>query len=235
MKRQMTAMIKDERGIATSLLEATLVLIIGAIISTVALGAALNHMDDAKLARAQADTEMIGIAIHSFTNDTGFAPAYKRGNLRGPQDDVFFVLQSDGSDPIVDASLHWPMTNADDRDLLTNQLISNQPGYSGTGNFLGIAYPRMGQITWSRFKGWNGPYLGTTPKPDPWGDRYFVNVQLLTQQGLDAAHDTLTLGVGQRPAVFVISAGPNQRIDTRFDQTADGFTAAGDDIIFRIQ
>src|SRR5581483_7720192 len=167
-------------------------------------------------------------------SDTGFAPAYKLGNARGPQDGIFRLLQSGGNDPIVTASLNWPMSDPSQRDALENQLINNEPGYSGTGNFSGTPYPRMGQIWWARQKGWNGPYAASLAKSDPWGDRYFVNVQLLTPQGVQMAN-TLALGPGQRPAVFVISAGPNQQLETRFDQVAELFVAGGDDIVFRIQ
>jgi hypothetical protein len=62
-----------------------------------------------------------------------------------------------------------------------------------------------------------------------------VNVQLLTAKGVQMEQSTLALGTGQRPAVFVVSAGPNRQLETRFDQVAEGFVAGGDDIVFRIQ
>jgi type II secretory pathway pseudopilin PulG len=232
VNRAASARLKDERGIATSLLEAVLVIAIIAIVSAVALTAAMNHIENARLARAASDTEAIAISIHSFMHDTGFAPAFKNGNARGPEDDIFLVLETGGSDPFIDPmagmSLHWPMGTAD-HDLLENQLIKNKPGNTGT------PYPRMGQISFARFKGWNGPYTASMPSSDPWGDKYFVNVQLLTPKGVQMAHDTLALGTGQRAAAFVISAGPNRQLDTRFDQVADSFVAGGDDIVYRIQ
>jgi hypothetical protein len=72
------------------------------------------------------------------------------------------------------------------------------------------------------------------PSSDPWGDRYFVNVQLLSPKGIQT-DPNLTLGTGQRPAVFVVSAGPNRQLETKFDQTAEAFVAGGDDVVFRIQ
>jgi type II secretory pathway pseudopilin PulG len=217
-----------EGGLATSLLEAALVMAIVAVLSSIALMAAMRHIEDARLSRATADAQMIGISIHGFMNDTGFPPAFKNGNARGPGDGTFLVLQTDGSDAGVDSSLHWP-TDANSRDRVENQLMKNQPG--GTG----IPYPRVGQISSSRFKGWNGPYTASMPSSDPWGDRYLVNVQLLTAKGVQMEHDTLTLGTGQRAAVFVVSPGPNRQLETRFDQVAESFVAGGDDIVFRIQ
>jgi type II secretory pathway pseudopilin PulG len=219
--------IRSELGMATSLLEAALVIAIIAVVSSIALVAAMQHIEDARLSRAMADTEMIGVSIHSFMDDTGWAPAFKNGNARGPQDDIFLVLQSAGSDPAVASSLDWP-TDAAQFDRLENQLIKNLP--AGTG----VAYPRMGQISYARFKGWNGPYTTSMPSSDPWGDKYLVNVQLLTPKGVQMDH-TLTLGTGQRPAVFVISAGPNRQLETKFDQVTEQFVAGGDDVVYRIQ
>jgi type II secretory pathway pseudopilin PulG len=219
--------VRNESGLATSLLEAALVIAIVAVISTMALVAAMRHLDEAKLARAAGDTETIGISIQSFMHDTGWAPVFKSGDARGPQDGIFYLLQSDGSDPIIDASLNWPTMDSQ-RDRLENQLIKNSPG--GTG----AAYPRIGQISYNRLKGWNGPYTTAMPSSDPWGDRYFVNVQLLNPKGIQADSD-LTLGAGQRPAVFVVSAGPNRQLETKFDQVAEAFVAGGDDVVFRIQ
>ena len=224
--------LREERGIATSLLEAVLVIAIVAIISAIALTAAMNHIENARLARAASDTEAIAISIHSFMHDTGWAPAFKNGNARGPEDDIFLVLETGGSDPLVDPmaamSLHWPAETGA-HDLLENQLIKNKPGNTG------MPYPRMGEISFARFRGWNGPYTASMPSADPWGDKYLVNVQLLTPKGVQIAHDTLTLGTGQRAAVFVVSAGPNRQLDTRFDQAADSFVAGGDDVVYRIQ
>jgi type II secretory pathway pseudopilin PulG len=219
--------VRNESGVATSLLEAALVIAIVAIVSTMALVAAMRHLDEAKSGRAAGDTETIGISIQSFMHDTGWAPVFKSGDARGPQDDIFYLLQSDGSDPIFGASLNWPTMDSQ-RDRLENQLIKNSPG--GTG----AAYPRIGQISYNRLKGWNGPYTTGMPSSDPWGDRYFVNIQLLSPKGIQA-DSNLTLGTGQRPAVFVVSAGPNRQIETKFDQVAEAFVAGGDDVVFRIQ
>src|SRR5882672_9031296 len=113
-------LLRGDAGV--SLLEVALVIAILAIISGVALTAAMQHIEDARLSRAMADAQMIGISIHSFMHDTGFAPVFKNGNATGPADDMFLVLQTDGTDAGVDSSLHWPAA-ADSRDRLENQLI----------------------------------------------------------------------------------------------------------------
>jgi type II secretory pathway pseudopilin PulG len=219
-------LLKSEVGAATSLLEAALVIAIVAVVSTVALVGAIEHIDSARLSKAAADTEMIGIAIQRFMYDIGWAPVFKSGDAHGLQDPIFFALESSGNDAVVDPMLHWP-TDKTQIDQFENQLVKNTPGGGTT------PYPRQGELSYSRFKGWNGPYI-TMPTTDPWGDRYLANVQLLTAKGLQQ-ETTLTLATGQHPAIFVVSAGPNKVLETKFDQIAEQFVAGGDDIIYRIQ
>jgi type II secretory pathway pseudopilin PulG len=230
----MTASVTGNRGVATSLIEAVLVIGIVAVITGMALTAAMDRLEDARVSRAMADAEMIGISIHSFMHDTGFAPAFKSGDALGPDAEIFSVLASGGSKPGMDASLNWP-TEDEEYERLENQLIRNRPGYSEETEESGEPYPRIGQISHARFKGWNGPYVARMPTSDPWDNKYLVNVQLLTAKGVQMAQPVLTLGVGQRAAVFVVSAGADRQLDTRFDQIADAFTAGGDDIVYRIQ
>jgi hypothetical protein len=73
--------------------------------------------------------------------------------------------------------------------------------------------------------------MSKLPSADPWDDKYLANTGLLTSQGVQFAE----LPPGRRPAVFVISAGMNRTIETRFLQAADEFQTGGDDIVFRIQ
>jgi len=225
-----TDLLRDNRGVATSLLEAVMVIAIVSIISSFAMVSAMDHVESAKRSRAESDTKMIGIAIHSFMQSTGFVPAYKLGSLRGPTDPVFLILETQGEEPGVDETLLWP-DKAEDRDRLENHLLTNLP--SGTGP----RYPRVGEISWSRTKGWDGPYLASLPSSDPWGNRYFVTVQFLTAQGVNTAleDESIELGNGQRAAAFVISSGPNRQIETKFGQPTDSFTRGGDDIVYRIQ
>jgi hypothetical protein len=125
--------------------------------------------------------------------------------------------------------ISWP-TGSSDRDLLENHLIKNAPGDGGE------RYPRVGETTYARTRGWNGPYVAKMPSSDPWGNKYLVSVQLLTPRGVSlAVEQGFVLDKGQRPAAFSISAGPNRQIETKFDQIADAFITGGDDIVFRIQ
>ena len=72
---------------------------------------------------------------------------------------------------------------------------------------------------------WRGPYLDAA-RPDPWGNRYMANVAWLTvPQGGDS--------VGFIRPVFVISAGPDEELDTPFGSVG-GFVLGDDDIAFPV-
>jgi hypothetical protein len=100
--------------------------------------------------------------------------------------------------------------------LLADQLTGNGPGYA------------MRTVT-SAF-GWNGPYVSTEFRPDPWGNRYIVNIGLV-----DASSGVINELGQPKAAVWVLSAGPNRIIETPYLQPVTAAFAGGDDIVFRIQ
>lgn len=204
-------------------MEATLVITIAAVLSTVAVITSSDQIADADAQTGSSEVKLIGVSVLSFMQDTGYAPAYLAGNRSGPADTVAMILESEGSTP-DDATGTWPFKEAK-ADLLTHQLTTNNPGDSK------VSYLRVGEISYARFQGWNGPYMSKIPAADPWGDKYLVNIGYATSQGAASAN----LPTGRRPAVFVISAGPNRSIETKFLQAADEFVEGGDDEIFRIQ
>jgi hypothetical protein len=223
MRKRSQGFWKDNRGLATSLMEATLVITIAAVLSTVAIITSSDQAADADTTTSHSEVKLIGVSVLSFMQDTGYAPAYLSGTSNGPNDAIAVILESEGTDP-DDSTGTWPLKNGK-VDLLSNHLTLNNPGDSKVG------YKRVGEISYARFQGWNGPYMSKIPAADPWGDRYLVNIGYATSQGATAAN----LGTGKRPAVFVISAGPNRTLETKYLQAADEFVEGGDDEIFRIQ
>ena len=219
--------IDDNRGMATSLVETVLVIAVVAIVVSATVVPALGTLDDAKVSRAVRDTQLIATAVLNFRQDTGVPPAFKSGLATRSTDEIFHVLETEGLDA-TDETSSWP-TEADEIDLLENHLIENEPGDTGS------SYLRVGEVSFNRHKGWNGPYLNRSPGSDPWGDRYLVAVQFLTPQGVDLVRADLSIPTGGRVAVVVLSPGANRTIETRFDQLNDSFSAGGDDIIYRIQ
>jgi hypothetical protein len=87
-------------------------------------------------------------------------------------------------------------------DFLERHLVTNTPGGAGV-------YTTGGGTPW------RGAYINGPIDPDPWGNRYAVNVNYFR---------TTTTN-----DVFVLSAGPDEEIDTQF--TINGATPGGDDII----
>jgi type II secretory pathway pseudopilin PulG len=220
--RRLLGRLTNDRGIATSLIEATLVITIAAVLSSVALTLVGDQTGDAQVNNGQAEVKLIGISILGFIQDTGFAPAFRSGLETGPNDLTYAVLETSGSEP-SDSTATWPQDRSS-RDQVYNHLVVNQPGGIAPG------YRRVGDFAYARFKGWNGPYVSKLPPADPWGDKYLVNIGLMQQTV--AQNDSTA---GRRLAVFVISAGPDRLLQTRFEQLADGFVTGGDDIVFRIQ
>lgn len=191
----------SERGI--TLVEATIVLLVMAVLIAAAAPITSRTVDRSKLTKAFNDTKAINTAINNFlTEFTAFTPFTITGTAIGS---TVQMLVSDGDIPDLgtgDAS--WTnvvnTASAPFVDFLERHLVTNTPG--GTGAYA-VGSP-----------GWRGAYINAPIDPDPWGNRYAVNVLFLRSS---TAND-----------VFVLSAGPDERIDTPF--TVNGAVPKGDDI-----
>jgi type II secretory pathway pseudopilin PulG len=195
----------SERGV--TLIEATVVLTVSAVLTLAMAPIASRTVDNARLARAASDVKAIRTAIHSFiTEFTAFTPFTVTGLSGGA---TVAMLVSDGDTPrevgaggasdwiaAVDPLAVSPV------DFLERHLVTNTPGDTG-------AYTTGGAGPW------RGAYISAPVDPDPWGNRYAVNVQWL--RTAPTSND-----------VFVLSAGPNERIDTLF--AVNGATPGDDDL-----
>jgi type II secretory pathway pseudopilin PulG len=180
-----------------------------AILTAAAAPVASRTLDRARLARAVEDAKAIKTAINSFvTEHTLFVPFTSNGAAGG---DVIEMLVGDGDIPFSGiGATNWddPVTccaAAVDVDFLERHLVTNTPIGGG-------AYSTL-------IGGWKGAYISAPIDPDPWGNRYAVNVQFLK---------TTTTN-----DVFVLSAGPDEEIDTAF--ALDGAAPQDDDIIVVIR
>lgn len=123
-------------------------------------------------------------------------------------------------------------------DTFANHLIHNTPlndperGYRVPSDMLngGTSGGKSGGLVFDPSSGegfnslfaWRGPYINDRVDPDPWGNRYMANVfALYTPPGIDSD--------GYGSAVVCYSAGPDEEIDTGFNQPGGWFT--GDDDI----
>lgn len=225
--RTLTRWIREDRGVATSLIEAITVIAIISIVAAVATSTSADRLEDGRWIQADSDLETLGLAVLSFIQDNGAAPAFKSGRATGAEDEIYRVLETMG-EASTDGTSSWPAGEGE-RDLISHHLVRNLPGGAGE-----TSYPRVGEWDHKRHGGWNGPYQNRIPSADPWGGRYLINVQFLTPQGIGMAREELSLPTGARIAVFALSAGPDRTIETDFSQISESFEAGGDDLVFRI-
>lgn len=196
--------LRGERGV--TIIEATIVLTMIAILAAAAAPTVSRTLAQARLARASSDVQAIKTAIGDFLADhTLFVPFTSTGASGG---DVIEMLVSDGDIPFtaIGATV-WddPVSCCaaePDVDFLEAHLVTNTP--RGGGSYSVAA------------GGWKGAYIDAPITPDPWGNRYAVNVQYL--KTAPTSND-----------VFVLCAGPDEEIDTAF--TLNGARPGDDDII----
>ena len=239
-------------GIATSLMEATATVSVGAVLAGVAIGSAIDAINDSKVQAAVADLHALGQGTVTFYKDNFLFPGYRRGTENSPTDEIYELLVSEnGTYPREVPGTNWtivatPSQWADNRhfgeqplghhDTIENHLVENTIGSDIANRFI-----TRGGYLGDPSRGWAGPYVTSLPKTDPWGNKYLINIREAHVRHLsDPAFQTIhqnfqSEGAIVKTAVFVISAGPNRQLDTNSEQSADGFAPLGDDIIFRIK
>jgi general secretion pathway protein G len=190
-----------------TMLEMTVVLAVIGIMSAVLAPMLLNYMDDAKISKAESDVKVIGGTVVKLTRDVAHFPLYKDGTkTTGVVPDIE-LLEGPGNNPVDHATMPWLTTTK--KAALEDHLTKNNPGttkYSSSGRFP-----------------WRGPYLEKVGT-DPWGNKYLVNIK-----NADPADSSPKV-------VWVLSAGPNGKIETDPNSATDiGPVPGGDDIAIRIK
>ena len=123
-------------------------------------------------------------------------------------------------------------------DFLEYHLITNNPGRDAANHYRtpldlnnnARMFARADSGGFNARFSWRGPYLTAPIEPDPWGNRYAVNVKYLDARADGSAGqnnaDASTEGTGGLTAdVVVLSAGADEEIDTSFNGTEDPQTA----------
>ncbi len=198
-------MLHNKKGF--TLIEIVVILAVIAVLSAVISPMIIGYIKDAKIRRAEADVKVIGAAIMAFSKDLREWPIWAVGTATKPADDDYDVLSSEAGDDAA-AATGATYDTSTGLDSLDDQLVTNDPSYSLTGK-----------------RKWMGPYLENISE-DPWGNKYYVNVMYLQPSYLSP---------GSEMAVFALSAGPNELIDTDFEQAITAFSGGGDDITYRIK
>lgn len=206
--------IRGARGI--TLIEITIVLAVMAILTAATAPIAARTVDRARQTRALDDAKAIRTALLAFLSEL---PAYQGPKVDGTSSasTAIQLLVSDGDTPVIDPAGDARWDDAVDSvgggtlivDFIENHLVQNEPFDDPTK-----AYP----ITVPGGNIWRGAYLSAPVDPDPWGNRYAVNVQFL--QGTATA---------RKNDVVVLSAGPDESVDSLFE--VDGMTPGDDDVM----
>lgn len=193
---------RNQKGF--TLLELVLVLLIISLLIGVMMPIVFGKIEHAQGVNAQVNLQRIYGGILDFYNDLGFYPKYVEGQ-KAPGGATYNILRSEQGAVPSSLDPKWLMT--DKVDYIENQLIKNMPAYKEKLN------PQAQQD-------WNGPYLTCSLLPDPWGNKWFVNVEFLDETGKPS----------EKHKVWILSAGPNKTIDTPYTQLQTIGQITGDDI-----
>ncbi len=245
-----------------SLVELTIILVVLSILCAILMPVIDRYIRNAKVCRAREDVQAIGMAICMFIEDTANSYFMQDGGddhgeaTREPQSgsapwqgafNRVEVLVSDGDIPELemttamahpsDADWWQKKVNNNTVDFLEDHLVTNTTNYrvphelTNPGSDPMFARDESGGFN-SEFA-WRGPYMTAPIDPDPWGNRYAVNVKYLDpladSPGISAASNGVN---GFEEDVVVLTAGPDEEIDTMF--SVDGLTPGDDDILYTI-
>lgn len=240
-----------EKGM--SLVEATIILMVLAVLTAVAAPSINDYVQDARDVKVKEDVEAIGVSIVRMLRDTGLPCLTKVAATGCTSANRVDVLVSDGVEPLSvtgattaltagsaqDESINWnghadeiTVVNAANLDTMQNQLVLNAPNYNDPVEN-GVAFkggPRSGI-------GWRGAYLADPIGPDPWGHAYQSNPIFFgiatTFVGAGAGAEGLAQSGWVKDAI-VVSPGRNGILETPFGGSANGGTgaAASDDVFY---
>jgi type II secretory pathway pseudopilin PulG len=255
----MPTRLRHEHGV--TLVEAAVVIATTALLASVLAPSLGQYVDQARQARARQDITTIGDAVNEFITDNAehqFLINASNGTLaeepptRADANRVN-LLVSDGDIPVlataVSTESFWTgVVTGTTVDTLSNHLAENAPGETSGSRYrnptdITIPFPGGNNIDFSRTESsglnapyaWRGAYLRSPVRSDPWGNRYAVNVAFLDPAPTAVVSNiTAGFGVGTYPTldVFVLSAGPDEEIDTRSAQ--DGAVPGDDDFIYLV-
>jgi hypothetical protein len=247
MKNFLGKILRDSRGVATSLVEATATVAVGAVLASVAINGGLDVLNESKIQAAKADVVVIGQAILNFFKDNSFYPVFKDGAKTGPDEAYFAALVSDqGTYPSPDFGDSWRIGSTVFYPSIRGGKYGHQPNIRHdsleghlvlnviTNGNTRTSYPIRGSSLADPQRGWAGPYVSSLPRTDPWGNKYMINVQELHAPHIRSEHARPD-GTLPRRVVIVLSAGPNGLIETSAEQDFDVFMVRGDDVVSRVK
>src|SRR6266481_2467346 len=186
-----------------TLIELAVVLAIIAVLAAILTPMVTGYLDQARVARAQADARTIADAIKLYQRDTGRWPVYATSG-----DFTTNTIAGGGGKAVIGGNTGSNPQNGTATWSVSTIVASSSLEVYINGNLTGLsanAFPKAG---------FRGPYLGSLDS-DPWGNRYILTA-------LDLAGTTYH--------AYVISAGPNGVMDTIMNQATAQFAVGSDDI-----
>jgi prepilin-type N-terminal cleavage/methylation domain-containing protein len=197
----------DRQG-GFTLVEVIVVLSVVLLLTGIAVPMLSGYMEDGRRARAESEVKVIAASMLSMNKDVGTFPTRNGSGTNNTLYSLFTGPTMPTANPFVGGHswITWAM-NATRGDLLNNHLNLNTPQGQSAG-----AYATTGTARW------RGPYFAGSTPLDPWGRPYVINVI--------ASFSTHATNYKR---LWVLSAGPNGRIETPAASTATT-ELAGDDI-----
>lgn len=202
-----------------TLIEIVIAVAIVAIFAAALSPMVFRHLEDAKVSKAQNETDVIASAVLSYYKDVGRWPYT---NANGPTgNSVRRVISSDNvakgtSSDSDSGAANWGTygtTKALGDYLYFNNPDDDSRANGSSANQSGQDWPTTGQGAW------RGPYIDKYELNDPWGNAYIINSYYFPGAYTGS----------NRHKVFVLSAGPNGTWETSFDRNTTE-EVAGDDV-----
>ncbi len=203
-----------------TLIEIVIAVAIVAIFAAALSPMVFRHLEDAKLTKAQNESEVIASAMLSYYKDTGGWPYT---NADGPTGNAIArvtsstVLASGAGAGAATGSAKWGTEGTAKH--MGDYLYFNNPDADSAADGTGADQASQDWPITGR-GAWRGPYVDQYEFNDPWGKAYVVNTHFAPGGGY--------VGV-IRHKVFVLSAGPNGTWETAWDD-ATSEEVLGDDI-----
>jgi len=142
-----------------TLIELAVVLAIIAVLAAVLTPLVTGYLDQARVARSQADVRTIADALKLHQRDTGRYPIYNSGGYPNTvSDGTKTVFGGPGNNPSETVS--WSLSTTVATTTLESWVNGNFTGVSTTNAFPKAAY--------------RGPYVASIDA-DPWGNKYLLN------------------------------------------------------------
>jgi general secretion pathway protein G len=187
-----------------TLIELAVVLAIIAVLAAVLTPVVVNYLDQARVTRALADATTISQAVQLYKRDVGFYPVYSSLANARMGTTTYGTLIGGTAVPAFGSGLGWD-------GILTGTTVGDILTQLNTNIGLTPNVENPGKTSF------RGPYIGALDT-DPWGNAYVVANLTPTASG----------------HAFVISAGPNGKLETNAYQNGPSAVPAGDDILAQI-